>query len=210
MNATETGHRHARPARSRMARVLSMAIPGMVLFLAGCSTVQVSQDYRAGLDFAGYHTYNWQAPETEPPKTGNVLLDNPLLHERFHQAIDRVMALRGYPRQESADFRVSYTFSTETRIESYPYGSHAGIGFGRWHRYGALDFGEYVDIEQYTVGILAINFADAASGKVIWRGLGSAKMDMHATPAETTAFVDKLVDAVLAQFPPQAKGGGLK
>jgi len=184
----------------RMIKLMRVAIIGITLMLAGCSSVQVSQDYRLDTDFAKYRSYEWQAIDTGP-ESDNIRLNNPLLHERFHQAIDRILASRGYPRQTTADFLVSYTYSVETRLESYPYGSHVGMGFARRHRFGGFDYGD-VDIDQYYVGILAINFYDAVSKTLIWRGLGSERVDMHATPEETTAFVDKLVTAVLSQFPP--------
>lgn len=187
-----------------MTRRMIIAIIGVMLLFAGCSTVRVSQDYRTGIDFSDYRSFEWKAMTTgqEPD---DIRLDNPLLHERFHQTIDRVLALRGYPRKHSADFLVSYIYSIETRLESEPYTSHVGIGFGRRYRYGEIGFGDFVDINQYYLGILAINFYDAVSETLIWRGIGSERIDMHSTPEETTAFVDKLVTAVLSQFPPRSQ-----
>ena len=185
-----------------MTRRIMAAILTIMLLFSGCTTVRVSQDYRMDIAFSDYHSYDWKTMDTAQ-ESGNIRIDNPLLHERFHQAIDRTMASRGYTRQKTAQFLVSYTYSMETRIESSPYGSHTGIGFGRRHRYGAFSFGDYADISQYEVGILAISFYDAVSGTLIWRGLGTERADMHASPEETTAFVDTLVAAVLAQFPPR-------
>ena len=183
-----------------MRRMIAAIIGGMLLF-AGCSTVRVSQDYRQDIDFSDYRSYEWKAMATGQ-ESNDVRLDNPLLHERFHQTIDRVLALHGYPRKHPADFLVSYIYSIETRLESEPY-SHIGIGFGRRYRYGEIGFGDFADINQYYLGILAINFYDAVSENLIWRGIASERVDMHSTPEETTAFVDKLVTAVLAQFPPR-------
>lgn len=172
----------------------------MMLLLTGCSTVQVSQDYR-DTDFSRYRSYTWKTVTTGQEPNGT-LLDNPLLHERFHKTIDKILALRGYSRKEPADFLVSYTFSIETRLESYPYGPRVGVGAGRRYRYGEIGFG-YLDINQYQVGILAVNFYDAASETVIWRGIGSERVDLHSTPEKTTELVDRLVSAVLSQFPPR-------
>ena len=181
---------------------IRVAILAMMLLFTGCSTVQVSQDYRTASDFSRYRSYAWRITENGP-QPDNIQLDNPLLHERFRQTIDRILALRGYPLRKPADFLVSYTYSIQTRLESYPYGPRVGVGLGRRYRYSDIGFGNYLDINQYDVGILAINFYDAVSETLIWRGIGSERVEMHSTPEETTAFVDRLVTAVLSQFPPR-------
>lgn len=185
-----------------MTSRVHVAILGILLLLGGCSTVRVSQDYRTDADFSRYRNYAWQAITTGQEST-DVRVANPLLHERFQQTIDRVLAQRGYRHQVPADFLVSYTYSIQTRLETTPYGPRVGYGFGRRYRYSEFGFGDYVEINQYDVGILAISLLDAGTKTVLWRGIGSERVDMYATPAETTAFVDRLVSAVLAQFPPR-------
>lgn len=186
-----------------MTRRIAAALAGFILLLAGCSTVHVSQDYRDDLNFSWYRTYDWQSPDS-PQATGNIRLDNPLLHERFREAIDRSLALRGYARQKQSDFLVDYSYAVETRVETIPYGPRFGYSFSRRYRYHDIGFGNYyTEINQYEVGILAISFYDSPSGKLIWRGIGSERVEMHATPQEITAFVDRLVTAVLSQFPPR-------
>ncbi len=187
-----------------MTKRIAVALVTIVLLLAGCSTVRVSQDYRTDLNFSWYRSYNWKAAE-EGRGPANVRLDNPLLHERFQRSIDMVLASRGYLLQEKPDFLVSYSYSVETRVETIPYGPRFGYGFSRRYRYHDFGFDNYyyTDINQYEVGILAISFYDPASGLLTWRGIGTERVDMHATPGETTAFVNRLVTAVLSQFPPR-------
>jgi len=188
-----------------MKKLIIAATIGIMFVLAGCSSVRVSQDYRMDFDFSNYRSYDWQGANIEP-ELDNIRLNNPLLHERFHQAIDKTLALRGYSRKTTADFLVTYTYSIETRLESYPYSSHVDAGLSRQHRFAGLSYGNYGDINQYHAGILAINFYDAGSKTLIWRGLGSERVNLHATPQETTAWVDKMVTAVLSQFPPAQRG----
>lgn len=184
-----------------MKRWAAVAVISIMLLFTGCSTVQVSQDFRPGIDFTHYRTYQWRAmPEHS---SEDFRLNNPLLHERFRQAIDQKLAVRGYAQQTPADFLVSYTYSIQTRLESEPYGTSVGFGFGRYYRYGGLGFGNSLATRQYDVGMLAIDLQDAVSGALIWRGVGSERVGMHSTPADTTVFVTRLVDAVLAQFPPR-------
>lgn len=183
-----------------MKRRTLITIIALLLF-TGCSTVQVSQDYKPGINFSRYHTYQWKMRAGQP--SDDIRLNSPLLHDRFRQAIDRILVQRGYAQGLPADFRVSYTYSVQTRLESYPFGSSIGMGFGRYHRYGELGFDDNWSIRQYTVGILAIDFYDVVSGALIWRGIGSERIGMHSTPEDTTAFVNRMVNAVLVQFPPR-------
>lgn len=172
-----------------------------VLLLGGCAQVEVSQDYRPGNDFSRFHTYRWKTmtPQVSP----DIRVNNPLLQERFRQAIEGGLAVRGYTPAAAADFLVSYNYSIETRLESDPVGTSFGYGMGRYHRYGAFGIDSGVGVRQYDVGILVIDFYNGQSGEPVWRGTGSELVTLHSTPEETSAQVQRMVDAVLAQFPPR-------
>jgi len=173
----------------------------VILLLVGCSPVQVSQDYRQGLDFSRFHSYHWK--NTPPAVSSDIRINNPLLQERFRQAIDGTLARRGYMQAAAADFLVSYDYSIQTRIESEPFGTSVGVGYGRYYRYGAIGIGTDIDVRQYDVGVLVIDFFDARTGTPIWRGNATQLVTTHSTPEETTAFVYRMVDSVLSQFPPR-------
>jgi hypothetical protein len=173
----------------------------LVLFtLSSCSRVQVSQDYRIGTNFSQYHTFQWKTSDS--PTSDDIRVNNPLLHERFRQAIENRLSASGYVLQSRADFLVNYSYSIQSRLESEPYGTNVGFGFGRQYRYGEIGFGNGVSVTQYDVGILAIDIYDALNGTLLWRGTGSEIVRTHSTPEETTAFVYRMVDSILAQFPP--------
>lgn len=174
----------------------------VLLMVAGCSTVQVSQDYREEMSFGKYMTYQWKK-SSETPRTGDPRVDNPLLHERFHAAINSGLSTRGYKRSATPDFLVSYTYRITTKLESDPFSTGIGFGFGSDYRYGEIGFGSTVSVQEQDVGSLAIDFYDARTGALIWRGYGSDLVGTHWSPEETTAFVYKIVEAVLQQYPPK-------
>ena len=173
----------------------------VVLLLAGCSQVQVSQDYRPGLDFSRFRSYSWQS--TPSPASSDIRINNPLLQERFRQAIDGTLTRRGYLQAAAADFLVSYDYSIQTRIESEPIGTSIGVGYGRYYNYGAVGIGTDIGVRQYDVGVLVIDFTDARTGAPLWRGNATQLVTTHSTPEDTTAFVYRMVDSVLSQFPPR-------
>lgn len=176
------------------------AIVLLVLALTGCSQVTVSQDYLAGRDFGRLHTFRWQ--QGTPEASRDYRVNNPLLQERFRQAIEGTLSRRGYTQAAVADFLVSYSYSVETRFEAEPFRPSFGFGVGRYHDYGAFGIGTDYNIRQFDVGVLVIDFFEARTGAPIWRGTATQVVTTHSRPEDLTAFVYRMVDEVLAQFPP--------
>lgn len=182
-----------------MKRLLVCCFAVFALVLAGCSTVRVNQDYRPGTNFSQYRSYQWQQPA--PSRSEDMRVHNPLLDERFQQAINAGLAGRGlFPG--APDFLITYHYRIETRIESDPYTTSFGYGYGRHYRYSGVGFGTGGAIRQYDVGILVIDFYDAGNGSLIWRGTGSEVVSSNPTPEKTTEFVNRMVSSILAQYPP--------
>jgi hypothetical protein len=173
----------------------------MYVFLTGCASVQVSHDYEEGRAFVEFHSYFWKSQEKE--LSGNAREDDPLLHKRLYSTINAVLAERGYRLNAEADFLVSYEYSIATRLESDPFSTSFGFGIGPRRHYGAFGIGTGSEVRQYDVGILIIDFFDPQTGALIWRGRGSETVSVHMSPQQTTAMVDRLVQAIIAQFPPR-------
>ena len=77
-----------------------------LLFVAGCSTVTVNQDYRPGTTYSGYTTY--RLVDSQTPESGDIRVTNPLLKERFEEALDYELRLKGIMPSEQAQLEVSY------------------------------------------------------------------------------------------------------
>lgn len=172
----------------------------ILLFLSGCARVKVSQDYDTELHFPKLSSYDWEVSKVT--KDSDARINNPLLHKRFHQTIDMVLKEKGFVHSQSADFLVSYDFSIHPRIESEPVSSGFGFGFGSYRRFGGIGFDTHPEIRQYDLGVLVIDIFDAASSTLLWRGRGSDIYTNHLTPEESKDMVNRLVRAILAQFPP--------
>ncbi len=173
----------------------------IVLAVGGCSQVQVSQDFRAGVDFSRYNpSYQWRSGEQ--PASEDPRLSNPLLHERFREAIDRELAADGLQVRPDATLEVSYSYTIRTQVESDHFGTSIGVGFGRHTHYGGIGFGTVGDIRQYDIGMLVIDISERGTGSLLWRGSGSEIVTHHASPEQTTAFVNRMVGAIMRQFPP--------
>jgi hypothetical protein len=177
-----------------------VAILLFLLFIAGCGKVQVRQDYRPGSDFSGYKSYRWQ--QVAMPDSEDARETNPLLHERLRVAINRGLMTRGLVPDEPGDLLVSYSYTIQTRIEQDPYDTHVGFGFGRHTRYGGVGWGTGGSVVQYDVGTLVIDLTEPGTGRLLWRGTGFDRLPDYSTPEKNIALINKLVAAILDQFPP--------
>ncbi|MFO7912673.1 MAG: DUF4136 domain-containing protein [Desulfotignum sp.] len=173
----------------------------LLLMAAGCSGIQVSQDYEMETRFSKLQTYAWKARVEK--NSDDIRENNPLLHKRFRENIDRVLKEKGYARKSNPDFLVDYEYSIKTRIHSEPYTTGFGFGYGPYYRYGGVNIMSAPKVYEYDVGMLAIDVYDAGSDTLLWRGMGTEEIVSHPTPQKSSEMVRQLVEAILEQFPPQ-------
>ena len=171
----------------------------VLLIGTGCATVQVSQDYDTSRIFPALRSYSWK--NAAVAETGDERVSNPLLHSRFHQAIERNLAAKGYIENQIPDFYLTYDFSIRTRLESDPVSPGFGTGTYRGHWGFGVSSGS--EIRQYDQGILIIDIYDRDNRTLLWRGRGSQRYNAHLTPQQSTKMANEMVAAILAQFPPR-------
>ena len=181
--------------------VFSLIASLAIALITACSPVRVSQDYLQTVDFSAIHSYGWR--ESAPPTGADPRVTNPLLRQRFHEAIDQTLNQRGYRQAEQADAKVDYIYAIVNRFDADQFDSAVGLGFGHNHGFGAF-WGTTPIIRQYDVSLLLIDIYDAGGKRLLWRGSGSEILTTYNTPAELTAAVNRMVAAILAQFPPPA------
>lgn len=176
---------------------LSMLI-GTWLVLSACVDVAVSTDYDPGFDFAPYRSFAWL--QEKQPLTGDVRLDNPLLHQRVREAIERTLIARGYQKSSGrADFGIGYHLSLSQRYDVSSLQSHYGYGPG-WNRvgYGPAD----TVVREYEEGTLVIDVVDGKADRLVWRGQASGRVRESQTPEQRRQRIDQAVESVLSRFPP--------
>ncbi len=169
--------------------------------LCACSTLQINQDFDADAPFSSYRTYGWLTHEQAP--TGDIRIDNPLLHRRIRDAIDRHLEIMGFRKVTDAepDIWVGFHLSLEQRLDVRTINRHHGVGgYGRRGHWGTV--GYETQVRQYQQGTLIIDIADAAERKLVWRGWASDRLSRNPQPDQQEARVHEVVQQVLAQFPP--------
>ena len=180
-----------------------LAVCAATLFLGGCSGVQVNQDYDPVTDFLSMQAYRWESETQE--KTGDLRIDNPLRNTRIRTAVARQLSDKGFvlSADNAPTFLIRYQYTLRQKIESDGTSGGIGFGIGSYGRHGGVAIGTGNNIREYDEGSLTIDFVDAASQTLLWRGTGTQRFREYKDPEKASRDIDTLVEKILAQFPPQ-------
>jgi hypothetical protein len=174
----------------------------LVIFLMGfvvsCSTIYgVQYDYDKQADFKNLKTYDWM---TVPEKAD---IDS-LKVERVKKAVNAELQAKGLMMtSNNPDFLIAEHMGRKDKVQvtnwDYGYGSSGRYrGGGYWGPQG-------VDTYQYEEGSLILDFVDAKSNKMIWRGVAKAQIDDTNTPEKSEKLINEAVQEILKNFPPKPK-----
>ena len=78
----------------------------------------------------------------------------------------------------------------------YPYYSRPGEGWAEWDRSGAVYTKETIR------GTLTVDLENAATGALLWRGVGTRDAHEHSTASRQTTHVNHEVEHIFEHFPP--------
>jgi len=163
------------------------------LFLTGCASISVTQDYDPAYDFSKLKTYGFI------PITEEAGIDQ-LNATRLGDAIKENLNAKGYTLSENADFGIALFFTKDTKTSIQSTGGY-GYGYGYGYRgYGGMGGSTYVT--QYEEGTLVIDFVDMAKQELVWRGVGTGALSDSPSVEERTANINTAVMKILEQFPP--------
>ena len=160
-----------------------------VLFIGLMTTAvivaqKVRVDSNPSAPFSTYKTYAWA-----PGASG---LES-LTEQRLHQGVDQRLAARGLTQTTaSPDLVVTAHVKTQERQELIP----TGFGYGPW--WGGVG-GAYV--ETSIEGTLILDFYDAKTKQMVWRGVATATASDK--PTKNAEKISKALDKMFAQFPIQ-------
>lgn len=195
----------------RAVQVLIGSLAALVL--AGCASMNVRSDYDREASLAGFRTYEWVEPGPSGPDSG-LGFDSPLMARRIQNSVHATLARMGYDRSAAGtpDFRISYRMVAQEEVQqlsSYgPYG-HGGFGRGfghfghRGHGHGGYATTHTRDVVRC---VLVLDIWDSRSDRLVWRGWARWLMDGNPSPEKVTKHLDRAVDRILSEFPPERAG----
>lgn len=161
--------------------------------------VRVGQDYDSQTDFSRYKSFGWAAVPQE--KAGASSLGSPFVTKRINDAVESFLIQHGHSRSfaEKPDFLVDIHLTVKKMIEV----DQSVDGWPGHRAFGDSAF-ETV-ITEYDEGTLIIDFLDAGTQKLFWRGTGTRRIDHSSSPQKSTDTMNRWVSEILKQYPPKAK-----
>jgi hypothetical protein len=168
-------------------RVFCSTITVLSAFAAVVLAQDVKTDYDHHANFSQYHTYYWEKVKTT----------DPLWESRIKDAVDHELQAKGWQRVDSGDVAITAVGSSRNQQEYQTF--YDGLGGWRWGGFGETT----TQVENYPVGSLVLDFYDARSKQLIWRGVSSETLSNN--PEKNEKKLDKAVDKMLEHFPPHEK-----
>jgi hypothetical protein len=152
----------------------------------------VTYDFDRTANFRGYRTYAW---------TSGTALRDELNHARVVRAIESQMALKGFTRVESSahpDVLIAYHASFDRNLLiSADSSGWAGPRFGGFRSGTATT-------QQILTGTLVVDMIEAASQRMVWRGIASADVDPSAKPEKREKSINKAAQKIFKHYPSQS------
>ena len=155
----------------------------LMVILAGCSSVSVTQDYDPDFDFTSFKTFN------VAPYESKMGMDQ-ITYGEIKDAITKVLTAKGMSESnDKSDFVVTMATAKQqqTDIEQ--------TGPGWWG----------TDVYQYEEGTLLVDFFNAKDQKLVWRGTAKGELDDNPSQQEKLANIESTITQMLAPFPPKSK-----
>lgn len=172
----------------------------VVATLSGCGTsISTNYDYDVNAEFESYRTYDWMpAPEAPAGSAKAAVERNDLLDKRIRNAVDNALKQKGLAIDTNApDMMIVYYVGIQDKVQVTDWGyrySDYYWGYG----------GREIDVYNYQEGTLIIDFVDAQTKNLVWRGAGSTAIDDAGhNPEKSTEKINKVVGKILSQYPPK-------
>jgi hypothetical protein len=162
--------------------------------IAGCSPIYgVAYDYNKQIDFGKYKSYDWM------PVPASASIDE-LVIARIKKAVDADLSAKGLVETtQNPDFLIAMHIGKKHRVqvEQWGYGYYGAPGYwgGYWGPGGVSTY-------QYEEGSLILDFVDAGSKKLFWRGAAKAEVQNVNTPEKSEKLINEAVKKILSKYPP--------
>lgn len=167
------------------------------LATAGCATYTTHYDYDPEARFEELSNYDW----LNPPDVDQGVVEFTI--KRIQTAMEKQLTEKGYSLDTSnPDFLIAIHGGKEKIINVVDW----GYTYRRNYRYNySYPLNQGIDVYEYEEGTLIIDFIDAASQKLIWRGSVIKALDSNPTPEKREKVINEAVSRALENFPPPGK-----
>jgi uncharacterized protein DUF4136 len=161
---------------------------------AACAPMTVSSHVERGLDLTRYHTFEWGTADALP--IGDPRLEkNPFFKDHLEGAVEKQLAVRGLEHSGThPDLLIHYHASIDHRLD-IDHTVNAG--------YCATENCDGPPVIGFEAGTLILDFIDAETNRLIWRGWAQHAIDDELENHDHMARrIDEAVTRMLARFRP--------
>src|SRR5215813_10229128 len=166
-------------------KVMSLLAIMLGLLAVSAAAQSLQSDYDRGFRFSDLKTFSFAVQNraaTDPLKS-DTLNDG-----RIRNGLESQLAANGFRMEtEKSDFVIAYYVTTKNKLNVQDF----GYGPPRW--FGSRD----IRVNQYSEGTLMVDFIDAKSNQVIWRGRAVGTLELKGVDKKISKSVEKLVKQFL-------------
>ncbi len=162
----------------------------LVVFL-GCATPKILYDYDNQADFSQYKTFQFY---------DDILLNiNEIEAKRVLTQLEKSLIEKGLELSDDPAILVDVKLN---QFEA-PRNS-VGIGFGNYGRHSGINIGGQVPINGYALtNQFTVDFVDAKTDKLIWRGFYEGNFQTNITIIEKEQLLAEAFQKLLSKYPPK-------
>jgi hypothetical protein len=155
-------------------------------------SVNVTFDRKA--DFYQFKTYKWVTIKDAR------LLDD-LTTEQLIATVDVELAKKGLTKSKTdkADLFVAYQIARPGQKQL----SHFNVGASYGSAAGANSAAAGASATTVHTGLLVLDMYESTNQQLVWRGVESKTIDADAKPAKKQKHLDKAIEKLLKDYPPQ-------
>jgi len=172
----------------------------LLLFFGGITVsyskpYDVQHDYDQQVNFAELKTYGW-LPVPEQAGIDSVVV------QRVKNSVNAQLKAKGLAMtSHNPDFLIATHIGKKDKVQTTDWGYTYKTTDGYK---GGQEATGIVSKYEYEEGSLILDFVDAKSNNMIWRGSAKAEVQNVKTAKKSEKVINKAVKAILKKFPPPA------
>ena len=167
--------------KARAMRVVSLLAVVLGLLVGSAAAQSVQSDFDRTFQFSNLKTFSFAVQRRG---AADPLAADSLNNGRIKTGLESQLVANGFRMDtEDSDFVIAYYVTTKNKLSVQDY----GYGLPRW--FGSRD----IRVNQYSEGTLMVDFIDARTNQVVWRGRASGTLEMKGVDKKISKSTEKLI-----------------